>query len=114
MKFSDATKIEHAKLRQGYGKYLLQSRFLVIITSPVIWMCVIPIVLADLVGSFFQAVCFPIYGIPKVRRSDYLAFDRHKLTYLNFAEKLNCESVSYTHLSSRTGQRRPTRSTTST
>lgn len=95
MKFSDATKIEHAKLRQGYGKYLLQSRFLVIITSPVIWMCVIPIVLADLVGSFFQAVCFPIYGIPKVRRSDYLAFDRHKLTYLNFAEKLNCEYCAY-------------------
>ena len=25
----------------------------------------------------------------------YLAFDRHRLTYLNFAEKLNCEYCAY-------------------
>jgi hypothetical protein len=93
--FSAAEKAAHAKLRNGYWNYLLHSRFLVVITSPIIWMCVIPIALADLVGTFYQAVCFPIYGIPKVRRSDYLALDRHRLNYLNWAEKLNCDYCGY-------------------
>lgn len=93
--FSDRTKAEHIKQRRGYWDYLIHSRFLVVATSPVIWLCIIPISLADMIGSFYQAVCFPIYGIPKVRRSDYLAFDRHKLTYLNWAEKINCEYCAY-------------------
>lgn len=93
--FSDATKAEHARYRKGNWTYLLHSRFLVLVTSPVIWMCIIPIALGDLLGSCYQAVCFPIYGIPKVRRSDYLAFDRHKLSYLNLTEKLSCEYCAY-------------------
>jgi hypothetical protein len=58
-------------------------------------MCLIPIVLLDAFCSIYQAICFPIYGIPKVHRSEYLAFDRHHLTYLNFIEKLNCEYCAY-------------------
>jgi hypothetical protein len=49
----------------------------------------------DMVGSFYQAICFPIYGIPKVRRSDYIALDRHRLAYLNAIEKLNCDYCGY-------------------
>jgi hypothetical protein len=45
--------------------------------------------------SFYQAVCFPIYGIPKVRRRDYVVMDRHYLSYLNAIEKLNCAYCSY-------------------
>jgi hypothetical protein len=30
-----------------------------------------------------------------VVRRDYLAFDRHRLTYLNFAEKFNCDYCAY-------------------
>jgi hypothetical protein len=93
--FSAAAIADHPKSRTGLFRYLLHSRFLVVITSPVIWMCAIPIALADIVGTFYQSVCFPIYGIPKVRRSDYLSFDRRKLTYLNFSEKLNCEYCAY-------------------
>jgi hypothetical protein len=73
----------------------MSSRFLVILTTPVIWMCIIPIFLVDVIGSFYQAICFPIYGIPKVKRRDYLAFDRHRLTYLNWAEKFNCDYCAY-------------------
>ena len=45
--------------------------------------------------SIFQAVCFPIYGIAKIKRADYLVFDRHHLAYLNALEKLNCAYCSY-------------------
>ena len=95
VQFTEAAKTRHEHLRLGIPGYILHSRFLVLLTSPVIWMCVIPIALADLVGTIYQAICFPIYGIPKVRRSDYLAFDRHYLSYLNFFEKVNCEYCAY-------------------
>jgi hypothetical protein len=95
VQFTDEAKSEHRKLRLGLRHYLTHSRFLVLATSPVIWICVVPIALADLVGTMYQAICFPIYGIPKVSRRDYLAFDRHHLSYLNFFEKVNCEYCAY-------------------
>jgi hypothetical protein len=45
--------------------------------------------------AIYQFVCFPIYGIPKVRRKDYLIFDRGKLAYLNTIEKVGCIYCSY-------------------
>ena len=95
IRFAEAVETRHKELRLGLGTYLRKSRFLVLFTGPVIWMGLFPILLVDLVGSIYQAICFPIYGIPKVRRVDYLAFDRHRLSYLNFIEKLNCEYCAY-------------------
>ena len=93
--FTAAAKTTHKQLRQSFHHYLRNSRFLVLLTGPVIWMCLIPIVFVDVVGSIYQAICFPIYGIPKVQRREYLALDRHRLTYLSFIEKLNCDYCSY-------------------
>ena len=45
--------------------------------------------------SAYQAVCFPIYGIDKVRRSEHFIYDRAKLGYLNALEKLNFIYCSY-------------------
>jgi hypothetical protein len=95
VQFTEEAKERHRRLRVGFRKYLVNSRFLVLATTPMIWLCAVPIVLADVIGTLYQAICFPIYGIPRVRRSDYLAFDRHHLTYLNLAEKLNCEYCAY-------------------
>jgi hypothetical protein len=93
--FTEEAREKHRKLRVSFRKYLVNSRFLVIATTPMIWACAVPIALADAIGTLYQAICFPIYGIPRVRRSDYLAFDRHHLTYLNIAEKLSCEYCAY-------------------
>jgi hypothetical protein len=43
----------------------------------------------------YQWICFPIYKINKVKRSDYIVIDRHRLYYLNLIEKLNCLYCSY-------------------
>jgi hypothetical protein len=43
----------------------------------------------------YQFVCFPAYGIPKVRRRDYIVLDRHNLRYLNSIERLNCAYCGY-------------------
>ena len=49
----------------------------------------------DACVSFYQWACFPVYGIVKVRRSDYLVFDRRHLGYLNFIEKFHCTYCEY-------------------
>jgi hypothetical protein len=95
VQFTSAAQARHRALRLSLHRYLLNARFLVVLTAPVIWLCLLPVALLDAIGSLYQAVCFPIYGIPKVPRDDYLAFDRHRLTYLNFIEKLNCEYCAY-------------------
>ena len=49
----------------------------------------------DLFVTVYQAVCFPIYGIPKVDRKACIVFDRGRLGYLNSLERLNCIYCSY-------------------
>jgi hypothetical protein len=85
----------HRALRQKLLPYLLGANPLVVLTAPVIYAGIIPFLLLDLFVSVFQAVCFPIYGIAKVKRADYLVFDRHHLAYLNALEKVNCAYCSY-------------------
>jgi hypothetical protein len=93
--FSEEIKREHRRLKTSLVRYLLQSRVLAIVTAPFIYACIIPFALLDLFVSMYQAVCFPVYGIPKVQRRDYMAIDRNKLRYLNALEGLNCMHCSY-------------------
>ncbi len=85
----------HRELRVKLSSYLLNARPLVILTAPVIYSLIIPFVLLDAFIMIYQAVCFPIYGMPKVPRRDYFVFDRSRLAYLNAIEKLNCEYCAY-------------------
>lgn len=95
VEFTAAAKAKHKKLRMSLHRYFMSSRVLVVITGSFIWLCLIPLILMDVIGSLYQSICFPIYGIPKVLRSEYVFFDRHRLAYLNFFEKLNCEYCAY-------------------
>ncbi len=85
----------HRELKTALSTYLWNANPLVIITAPVIYSMIVPFVLLDLFVTVYQAVCFPVYGIPKVKRSDYFVFDRRHLAYLNALEKLNCAYCSY-------------------
>jgi hypothetical protein len=93
--FSEGIRREHRRLKTSLVPYVLRSRFLVIVTAPFIYACIIPFALLDLFVSLYQAVCFPVYGVPKARRKDYMAIDRNKLRYLNALEGLNCMYCSY-------------------
>jgi hypothetical protein len=86
---------QQKKLRASLLKYILFARPVHLLTAPIIYAVAIPLLLLDLMVTLYQAVCFPLYGIPKVKRSDYLVFDRHHLAYLNLLEKLNCFYCSY-------------------
>jgi hypothetical protein len=58
-------------------------------------MGMVPFLLVDLFLIVYQAICFPVYGIPKVNRADYFIFDRGALKYLNLVERINCIYCSY-------------------
>jgi hypothetical protein len=85
----------HHELKSRATRYLIDANPLIILTTPVIYSLIIPIALLDIWIMTYQAICFPAYKIPKVRRRDYLVFDRHHLAYLNVIEKINCAYCSY-------------------
>jgi hypothetical protein len=94
-RFEPAVIAEHRSLKLGLPAYILQSRFLAFVTAPIIYSGVIPFALLDLFLTVFQGICFPVYGVPKARRADYIVFDRGGLKYLNLLERLNCAYCSY-------------------
>jgi hypothetical protein len=85
----------HHEIKTRASRYLIDANPLMIMTAPVIYSLIVPVALLDLWVMAYQAICFPVYKIPKVRRRDYLVFDRHHLAYLNVIEKINCAYCSY-------------------
>lgn len=85
----------HRARRKRVRVYLWEGRFLAYLVAPVIWAGVFPALFLDLFVEFYQFVCFPAYGIPRVKRKDYMMMDRRALPYLNWVEKLGCIYCSY-------------------
>lgn len=75
--------------------YILNASFLSILISPVIYSLIIPFVFFDFCVWFYQLICFPVYKLSRVKRSQYIIFDRGKLKYLNRIERLNCNYCAY-------------------
>ena len=95
VQFEQVVIAKHRLLKARLSSYVFGARPAMILTAPVIYSLIIPLMLLDLFAALYQAACFPVYGIPRVRRRDYLAFDRGQLAYLNAIEKLNCEYCAY-------------------
>lgn len=95
VRFQRDVKASNRLLMITIRRYLTDAAFLNIITAPVIWSCLLPALFLDLVVTVFQKICFPVYCIPKVKRSEYIIFDRQYLSYLNLIEKINCCYCAY-------------------
>jgi len=93
--FSQETLNDYHLFKTTVWKHIQSARWLVVLSTPLIYACVVPFLVLDLSVAVYQWVCFPIYGIPKVRRKDYLVFDRGRLAYLNAIEKVGCVYCSY-------------------
>jgi len=85
----------HKELKTGVFAWLRASELRNVVSAPFIYAMIIPFGLLDLFVTLYQAICFPLYRIPKVRRSNYIVVDRHNLAYLNMIEKLNCAFCGY-------------------
>lgn len=95
VEFEKSARDAHRKLRTGVLRWLVKDRPQNLITGPIIYSMIFPLLMLDACVSFYQWVCFPIYGIARVRRGDYLVFDRRHLGYLNAIEKFHCTYCEY-------------------
>jgi len=95
IEFESGARHLHARLKRSVLKWLVTDRPQNLLTGPFIYALAFPLAVLDLFVSLYQAACFPIYGIAKARRSDYIVFDRHHLGYLNFFERFHCEYCAY-------------------
>lgn len=95
VRFSAEMKKRHKLLVRRWFGYVYDSGFWIIITMPLIWMPLAFTLALDLAVSLYQLICFPVYGIPYVKRGEYIVFDRHSLSYLNVIEKVNCTYCAY-------------------
>ena len=93
--FEKGIKKHNKRLSKKIRYYLKDAALLNMITTPLIWSCLVPALLLDLAVTIFQFICFPVYAIPKVKRDDYIVFDRQYLSYLNVIEKINCSYCGY-------------------
>lgn len=93
--FEEGVREAHRRARVNLWLFLRRTRFLVVLTAPIIYSMVIPLFLLDVFLILYQAICFPIYGIQKVKRADHVVIDRHMLAYLNGLQKLNCVYCGY-------------------
>lgn len=85
----------HVRLRTNSLRWFLTVRPQNFLTAPIIYSMIVPLLFADLCVSLYHAICFPIYGIARVKRRDYLIYDRAQLAYLNAFEKFHCVYCSY-------------------
>ena len=93
--FSREIREQHRRLRQSIPDYIWEANLWSLLTAPVIYSLLFPLLVLDAWVTVYQRVCFPIYGVARVPRRRYFAIDRHKLVYLNGIEKVNCTFCSY-------------------
>lgn len=95
IRFERDLRLAHLRLKQSIPAFIRESRPLNVLAAPLIYSMILPIALLDLWMTVYQTVCFPMYGIARVRRSSYVVIDRHHLAYLNAIEKINCVYCGY-------------------
>lgn len=91
----DATRPADRRYRVGLWSYVLGSDAATALTSPLVYLLLVPFALLDVTVAVYQAICFRAWGVARVHRGSYFAIDRHTLGYLNGLEKLNCLYCSY-------------------
>ncbi len=78
--------------KKDKGRFVTLRHFLSI---PFLFLPLFPLILLDIVFEIYHHVCFPLLGIPLVKRKNYIVFDRAWLSYLNIFEKIYCAYCSY-------------------
>jgi len=95
IKFEHEVEAAQRRLKSGLIGYIRHAPIFTLLTAPIIYSGIVPMLFLDLFLILYQGICFPVYGIRKATRRDHFVFDRKHLAYLNIIEKLNCAYCSY-------------------
>lgn len=77
-----------------YKKYP-HYKILHLLSAPFVYAMIIPLAVMDIGVEIYHHICFRLWKIPLVKRSECTKIDRYKLEYLNYLEKLNCAYCGY-------------------
>lgn len=95
VKFKDGVEDAHKRLRKTLFRFFLDSKLRNMLSAPFIYSMIFPFLILDLSITLYQVICFSLYRIKKVKRSQYIIIDRHKLQHLNSIERFNCLFCEY-------------------
>jgi len=65
------------------------------VSAPFIYGMIVPSIIFDISLEIYQNITFPMYGLEKVERGNYIRIDRQKLSKLKPMEKVNCMYCGY-------------------
>ena len=66
-----------------------------IISLPILYGIFIPILFLDICAEIYHRICFVLYRLKYVKRSNYIKIDRQKLNYLKWNQKIGCVYCGY-------------------
>ena len=87
--------LELRKYKKSIVDSIFSSEIREILSIPFIYSMLIPAFILDIFLFIYQQTALRLYKIPLVKRSDFIVFDRAKLPYLNWIQKINCVYCSY-------------------
>ncbi|MEI7891003.1 MAG: hypothetical protein WCI36_03450 [bacterium] len=93
--FLEKIRKQNKRFRMPAWKYAVPKSIRHIASMPFIYSMLIPAVILDVFITIYQFFAFPLYGIPKVKRSEYFVYDRRFLDYLNVIQKVHCVYCTY-------------------
>jgi len=93
--FFEKIRKQNKRFRMPAWKYAFPKSLRHLISIPFIYSMIIPAVILDVFISIYQLAAFPLYGIPRVKRSEYIVYDRRFLDYLNVIQKVHCIYCTY-------------------
>lgn len=93
--FLEKIKKQNKLFKIPAWKYALPKSMRHFLSIPFIYMMIVPAVILDVFISIYQTVAFPLYGIPRVSRKEYIVYDRRFLDYLNVIQKIHCLYCTY-------------------
>lgn len=79
--------MEHLKHKDRFIRHL--------VSAPFIYSAFIGFVVLDIFVEMYHRICFPLYGLELIDRKKYIKFERHKLHYISWLDKVNCAYCSY-------------------
>jgi len=95
IEFERSIEAAHQRLKVGLVQWFLSVPPLNFLTAPIIYGMIAPLAFIDVCITVFQATCFPIYGILKAKRANFIVMDHRHLAYLNIFEKVHCMYCAY-------------------
>jgi hypothetical protein len=93
--FTKEKELVKKRNHKGLFRFVLDAPLLNILVSPIVYSLIIPFFLFDFWVWFYQFICFPVFKITRINRSEYIILDRGKLKYLNKIEGFNCNFCAY-------------------